>query len=107
MAARASKPTAAQALLPNRYALIIQRCWVSFHGRAAMQLASFSRALRKPALLPITMAVATALTVAAASSRAQAPGVYGLHEVPAAATLHKHTPAPAQNKSPQARHIVI
>src|ERR1700716_2042925 len=50
----------------------------------------------KPALLPIAMAAATALTVAAVSSRAQAPGVYGLHEVPAGAILHKVSAAPAE-----------
>jgi hypothetical protein len=59
----------------------------------------------KPALLPITMALATALTVAAVSSRAQAPGVYGLHEVPAGATLHKVTAAPAEYKGRKALKV--
>jgi len=59
----------------------------------------------KPALLPIAMAVATALTVAAVSSRAQAPGVYALHEVPEGATLHKVTAAPAEYKGRKALKV--
>jgi hypothetical protein len=52
----------------------------------------------KHALSPITLAIATSLTIAAASSRAQAPGNYDLHEVPASASLHKVTAAPAEYK---------
>src|SRR5258705_2567313 len=59
----------------------------------------------KPALLPITMAAATALMVAAVSSRAQAPGIYGLHEVPAGATVHKVTAAPAESKGRKALKV--
>ncbi len=59
----------------------------------------------KPALLPITMAVAAALTVAAVSSRAQAPGVYALHEVPEGATLHKVTADPAEYKGRKALKV--
>src|SRR5260370_16437841 len=59
----------------------------------------------KPALLPITMAVAGALTVAAVSSRAQAPGVYALHEVPEGATLHKVTADPAEYKGRKALKV--
>jgi len=53
----------------------------------------------------LPMAVATALTVAAVSSRAQAPGVYGLHEVPEGATLHKVTAAPAEYKGRKALKV--
>ena len=60
----------------------------------------------KPALLPITMAVAAALTVAAVSSRAQAPGVYALHEVPEGATLHKVTADPALVDRTKRFHIL-
>jgi hypothetical protein len=59
----------------------------------------------KPALLPISMAVAAALTVAAVSSRAQAPGVYALHEVPEGATLHKVTADPAEYKGRKALKV--
>src|SRR5258708_8638700 len=59
----------------------------------------------KPALLPITMAVAAALTVAAVSSRAQAPGVYALHEVPEGATLHKVAADPAEYKGRKALRV--
>jgi hypothetical protein len=59
----------------------------------------------KPALLPITMAVAAALTVAAVSTRAQAPGVYALHEVPEGATLHKVTADPAEYKGRKALKV--
>jgi hypothetical protein len=51
------------------------------------------------------MAVATALTVAAVSSRAQAPGVYGLDEVPEGATLHKVTAAPTEYKGRKALKV--
>jgi hypothetical protein len=51
------------------------------------------------------MAVATALTVAAVSSRAQAPGVYGLDEVPEGATLHKVTADPAEYKGRKALKV--
>ena len=48
--------------------------------------------------LPIIVAIVTSLTITAASSRAQAPGNYDLHEVPASASLHKVTAAPAEYK---------
>jgi hypothetical protein len=51
------------------------------------------------------MAVATALTVAAVSSRAQAQGVYALHEVPEGATLHKVTADPAEYKGRKALKV--
>ena len=51
------------------------------------------------------MAVAAALTVAAVSSRAQAPSVYALHEVPEGATLHKVSADPAEYKGRKALKV--
>ena len=59
----------------------------------------------KRRLLPITLAVITALTVVTASGQAQAPGVYSLHEVPAGATLHTVTAAPAEYKGRKALKV--
>jgi hypothetical protein len=61
--------------------------------------------LMKPRLLPITLAVVTALTVATASGQAQAPSVYSLDEVPAGATLHTVTAAPAEYKGRKALKV--
>jgi hypothetical protein len=52
----------------------------------------------KHVLLPIALAIVTSLTIAAASSRAQAPDNYDLHEVPAGASLHTVTAVPAEYK---------
>lgn len=52
----------------------------------------------KPAFVPIMLIVATALTGATPSSQAQAPAAYRLHEMPAGATLHNVTAAPAASK---------
>ena len=49
----------------------------------------------KCGLLSLILAVATTLTVAMPSSRAQTPRAYGLHELPADATLHTVTATPA------------
>ena len=59
----------------------------------------------KHVLLPITLAIVTSLTIAAASSRAQAPGNYDLNEVPAGASLHEVTTAPAEYKGRKALKI--
>src|SRR6266446_1181480 len=55
--------------------------------------------------LTITLAVVTAVTLATASGQAQAPGVYSLHEVPAGATLHTVTAAPAEYKGRKALKV--
>jgi len=55
--------------------------------------------------LPITLAIVTALTIATASSRAQAPGNYDLHEVPVGASLHDVTATPAEYKGRKALKI--
>jgi hypothetical protein len=59
----------------------------------------------KRVLFPISMAVVIALTVATASGQAQAPGVYSLHEMPAGATLHTVTAAPAEYKGREALRV--
>jgi hypothetical protein len=59
----------------------------------------------KRRLPPITLAIVTALTVATASGQAQAPGVYSLQEVPAGATLHTVTAAPAEYKGREALRV--
>jgi hypothetical protein len=56
-------------------------------------------------LLPITLAVVTVLAVATTSGRAQAPGVYGLHDLPAGATLHTVIAAPAEYKGRKALKV--
>src|SRR5215468_5535518 len=63
------------------------------------------RADMKQTLLAITLAVVIALTVAAASGQAQAPSVYRLHEIPAGATLHTVTAAPAEYKGREALRV--
>jgi hypothetical protein len=52
---------------------------------------------------PIALVVATVLTTI--SSQAQTPGAYGLHEVPAGATLHKVTAVPAAYKGRNALKV--
>ena len=59
----------------------------------------------KHTVLPITLAIVTALTIATASSRAQAPDNYDLHEAPAGASLHKVTAAPAEYKGRKALKV--
>ncbi len=59
----------------------------------------------KHTVLPITLAMVTALTIATASSRAQAPDNYDLHEAPAGASLHKVTAAPAEYKGRKALKV--
>jgi hypothetical protein len=59
----------------------------------------------KHVLLPITLAIVTALTIATESSRAQAPGNYDLHEVPVGASLHDVTATPAEYKGRKALKI--
>jgi hypothetical protein len=59
----------------------------------------------KRAFLPMSLAVATALAIATVWSRAQAPSAYNLHEVPAGATLHKVTAAPAKYKGRTALRV--
>ena len=59
----------------------------------------------KHTLLAITLVVVTALTVATASGQAQAPSVYSLQEVPAGATLHTVTAAPAEYKGREALRV--
>ena len=59
----------------------------------------------KRKLLSITLAVLTAMTVATASGQTQAPDVYSLHEVPAGATLHTVTAAPAEYKGREALRV--
>jgi hypothetical protein len=59
----------------------------------------------KRGLLPIILAVATTLTVAMPSSRAQTPSAYGLHELPADATLHTVTATPAEYKGRKALKV--
>ena len=59
----------------------------------------------KHVLLPITLAILTSLTVPAASSRAQTPGDYDLHELPAGASLHQVTAGPAEYKGRKALKI--
>jgi len=59
----------------------------------------------KRAFLPMSLAVATALAIATVWSRAQAPSAYNLHEVPAGATLHKVTAAPAEYKGRKALKV--
>jgi hypothetical protein len=56
-------------------------------------------------LLPIALAVVTFLSVSAASSRAQNPGNYDLHDLPAGATLHDVTAAPAEYKDRKALKV--
>src|SRR5258708_25032954 len=79
--------------------------WRSSLSRALCLARYVTRPNMKPALLPISMAVAAALTVAAVSSRAQAPGVYALHEVPEGATLHKVTADPAEYNGRNALNV--
>jgi hypothetical protein len=59
----------------------------------------------KPALFRLPWPLRQPLTVAAVSSRAQAPGVYALHEVPEGATLHKVTADPAEYKGRKALKV--
>ena len=59
----------------------------------------------KHVLLPITLAIVTSLTIAAALSRGQAPGIYDLHEVPIGASLHDVTATPAEYKGRKALKI--
>ena len=59
----------------------------------------------KRGLLPLLLAVATTLTVAMPSSRAQTPRAYGLHELPADATLHTVTATPAAYKGRKALKV--
>ena len=59
----------------------------------------------KRKLFAIMLAVVTALTVATVSGQAQAPGVYSLHEMPAGATLHTVTAAPAEYKGRKALKV--
>jgi hypothetical protein len=61
--------------------------------------------IMKRRLLPITLAVVTALTVATASGQAQTPGVYSLHEVPAGATLHTVIAVPSEYKGRKALRV--
>src|SRR5215472_18961922 len=63
------------------------------------------RVAMKHVLLPITLAIVTALTIATASSRAQAPSNYDLHEVPIGASLHDVTATPAEYKGRKALKI--
>jgi hypothetical protein len=65
------------------------------------------RSATKRTFLSIILAVATALTVATPSSRAQPPGVYGLHELPAGASLHRVTAAPGDYKDRKALRVEI
>ena len=58
-------------------------------------------------LRPIILAVATTLTVAMPSSRAQAPRAYDLHEFPADATLHTVTATPAESKGRKALKVAF
>ena len=55
--------------------------------------------------LPIILAIVTSLTITAASSRAQAPGNYDLHELPGGASLHEVTAVPAEYKGRSALKI--
>src|SRR5215217_4355475 len=59
----------------------------------------------KHTLLPIILAIVTFLSVPGASSRAQGPGNYDLHDMPAAATLHDVTAVPAEYKGRKALRI--
>jgi hypothetical protein len=59
----------------------------------------------KRTLLTITLAVVTTLTVATVSAQAQSPVVFSLHEVPAGATLHTVTAAPAEYKGRNALRV--
>jgi hypothetical protein len=61
--------------------------------------------IMKHTLLAITLAVVTALTVATASGQTQAPSVYSLQEIPAGATLHTVTAAPAEYKGRKALKV--
>src|SRR5215469_1038323 len=66
---------------------------------------SMSGPIVKRRLLPITLAVVTALTVATASGQALAPSVYSLQEMPVGATLHTVTAAPAEYKGRKALRV--
>src|SRR5215472_13034216 len=66
---------------------------------------SMSDPIMKRTLLPITLAVVAAVTVATASGQAQAPSVYSLHEMPAGATLHTVAAAPAEHKGREALRV--
>jgi hypothetical protein len=59
----------------------------------------------KHTLFAIMLAVVTALTVATALGQSQAPSVYSLHELPAGATLHTVTAAPAGYKGRKALKV--
>jgi hypothetical protein len=59
----------------------------------------------KRTLLPITLAVMTALMVATASGQKQSPDVYSLDKVPGGATLHTVTAAPAEYKGRSALRV--
>ena len=59
----------------------------------------------KHTLLPIILAIVTFLSVPGASSRAQGPGNYDLHNMPAEATLHDVTAVPAEYKGRKALEI--
>jgi hypothetical protein len=61
--------------------------------------------IMKHTLLPITLAVVTVVTVATASGQAQAPGFYGLDELPAGATPHTVTAVPAVYKGRKALKV--
>src|SRR5215472_18473625 len=66
---------------------------------------SMSDPIMKRTLLPITLAVVAAVTVATASGQAQAPSVYSLQEMPAGATLHTVIAAPAEYKGRKALRV--
>jgi hypothetical protein len=59
----------------------------------------------KHTLLPIILAIVTFLSVPGASSRAQSPGNYDLHDMPVEATLHDVTAVPAEYKGRKALEI--
>src|SRR5262245_15061007 len=59
----------------------------------------------KRTFLPVALAVVTALTVANGLGQAQAPSVYSLNEMPAGATLHTVTAAPAEYKGRKALKV--
>jgi len=66
---------------------------------------SMSGPIVKHALFAVALAVVSALTVTTASGQAQAPRVYSLHEMPAGATLHTVTAAPAEYKGRRALRV--
>src|SRR5215831_20423446 len=66
---------------------------------------SMSGPIVKHALFAVALAVVSALTVTTASGQAQAPSVYSLNEMPAGATLHTVTAAPAEYKGRKALKV--